>query len=162
MGKNLLRTIFFILIIIISLIIFGFSAQDGETSGGISKAVITKIADIIKVKENIRNEFIIEGEKIIRKLAHFAIYTALGIFSMSFMKTFNLSNKKQALITLTWGFLYACTDEIHQLFSNGRNASFLDVLLDTFGVAFGILLVIIIIFIINKVKNNIEKKKLVV
>jgi len=37
-------------------------------------------------------------------------------------------------------FLYACTDEIHQLFVPGRGAAFHDVLLDTLGGAFGLLL----------------------
>ena len=62
---------------------------------------------------------------------------------MGFIATFNLKRKNQILITIIWGFLYASTDELHQMFINGRNASFLDVLLDTSGVIFGILLIII-------------------
>ena len=154
MKENVLRIIFLVLILVISSIIFGFSSQDGETSGGISKAVITKIADIINIKSENRDIFIEKGEGVIRKLAHFAIYTLLGIFSMAFFVTFNMKRKKQVLITSIWGFLYACTDEMHQMFTNGRNASFLDVLLDTSGVIFGILVVIFIIFISKKVNNR--------
>ena len=46
MKKNIIRAVLLILVIVISSIIFGFSAQDGETSGGISKGVITIIADV--------------------------------------------------------------------------------------------------------------------
>lgn len=143
MKKNIIRAVLLILIIVISSIIFGFSAQDGETSGGISKRVITIIADVFNLNGDTRNIFIEKGEGVIRKLAHFGIYTLLGLASMGFIATFNLKRKNQILITIIWGFLYASTDELHQMFINGRNASFLDVLLDTSGVIFGILLIII-------------------
>ena len=154
MKKIVLRITFLVLILIISAVIFGFSAQDGETSGGISKAVITKIADIININEKNREVFIEKGEGVIRKMAHFAIYTLLGIFSMAFFVTFDITRKRQMLISIIWGFFYACSDELHQMFTNGRNASFLDVLLDTAGVAFGILIVLFIIFISKKVNNK--------
>ena len=143
MKKNIIRAVLLILVIVISSIIFGFSAQDGETSGGISKRVITIIADVFNLNGDTRNIFIEKGEGVIRKLAHFGIYTLLGLASMGFIATFNLKRKNQILITTVWGFLYASTDELHQMFINGRNASFLDVLLDTSGVIFGILLIII-------------------
>ncbi len=143
MKKNIIRAVLLILVIVISSIIFGFSAQDGETSGGISKGVITIIADVFNLNGDTRNIFIEKGEGVIRKLAHFGIYTLLGLASMGFIATFNLKRKNQILITIVWGFLYASTDELHQMFINGRNASFLDVLLDTSGVIFGILLIII-------------------
>ena len=143
MKKNIIRAVLLILVIVISSIIFGFSAQDGETSGGISKRVITIIADVFNLNGDTRNIFIEKGEGVIRKLAHFGIYTLLGLASMGFIATFNLKRKNQILITIVWGFLYASTDELHQMFINGRNASFLDVLLDTSGVIFGILLIII-------------------
>ena len=50
-------------------------------------------------------------------------------------------------------FLYAGTDEIHQLFSPGRHGSFGDVVLDTIGSSVGICLVFIIIYI-AKMRNN--------
>jgi VanZ family protein len=36
-------------------------------------------------------------------------------------------------------FLYACSDEIHQLFVPNRSGELLDVLLDTFGGSLGVL-----------------------
>ena len=159
MKKNIIRVVLLVLVIAISAVIFGFSAQDGETSGGISKRVITIIADIINLNGDTRNIFVKKGEGVVRKLAHFGIYTLLGLASMGFIATFNLKRKNQILITIIWGFIYASTDELHQMFINGRNASFLDVLLDTSGVIFGILLVIFIMYCYKKyyLKKNIEK-----
>ena len=158
MKKIVFRIIFLILILIISSIIFGFSNQNGETSSGISKKIITKIADIVNINNEKRTTFIIEGEKVIRKLAHFGIYTLLGLFSMSFFATFKISRVKQTVMTTSWGILYASTDELHQLFINGRNASILDVILDTSGVIFGIFIVILILNIVKKLKTKEYKK----
>ena len=156
MKTNILRIIFLILIIINSLIIFGFSSQNGEESSNLSKMIITKIANILNVKEENKTIFLDLGEKIIRKLAHFSIYTLLGIWSISFLYTFNIKLKYQVIITSVWGFLYALTDEFHQMFSNGRHASIDDVIIDTLGVIFGLLLVLLIL----KVKETIINKKL--
>lgn len=162
MSKNIWRIICLILVIIISAIIFGFSSQNGEKSGGLSKAVITKISEIINVKDSNREIFIKKGEKVVRKLAHFTIYSALGLATMGFMTTLEITTLKQAIYTVIFGFLYASTDELHQLFINGRNGSFMDVILDTSGVLFGTLIIIIFRHIINKTRNNIEKKNMVI
>ena len=154
MKTNILRISFLILIIINSLIIFGFSSQNGEESSNLSKMIITKIANILNVKEENKTIFLDLGEKVIRKLAHFSIYTLLGIWSISFLYTFNIKLKYQVIITSVWGFLYALTDEFHQMFSNGRHASIDDVIIDTLGVIFGLLLVLLIL----KVKEIINKK----
>lgn len=156
MKTNILRISFLILIIINSLIIFGFSSQNGEESSNLSKMIITKIANILNVKEENKTIFLDLGEKVIRKLAHFSIYTLLGIWSISFLYTFNIKLKYQVIITSVWGFLYALTDEFHQMFSNGRHASIDDVIIDTLGVIFGLLLVLLIL----KVKEIIINKKL--
>ena len=154
MKTNILRIIFLILIIINSLIIFGFSSQNGEESSSLSKTVINKIADILDIKEN-RETFLDLGEKIIRKLAHFSIYTLLSIWSNSFLYTFNIKLKYQVIITSIWGFLYAITDEFHQMFSNGRHASIDDAIIDTLGVIFGLLLVLLTL----KIKEKIMTRK---
>lgn len=158
MKKNILRTILLIVIILISGVIFGFSAQDGEESGGISKKVVLVVADILKIKQGDIEKFIQVGEPIVRKLAHFGIYTVLGIASMGFALTFNISKARQTLITTIWGILYASTDEFHQTFIDGRNGSILDVILDASGVLFGIAIVLFIIYLYSRYKTNKKEK----
>ena len=77
-----------------------------------------------------------ERNAVIRKIAHFAIYTSLGIFSFAFISTFKIKEKMQVIITTLWGIIYASSDEIHQMFSFGRHASVDDVIIDTLGVIF--------------------------
>lgn len=160
MKKYILRIIFLILIILNSTVIFGFSAQNGEKSGSLSKSIIIKIADILNINAENKEHFIKNGEIIIRKIAHFSIYTSLGIWSMGFISTFEIKKKTQIIITFIWGVIYASTDEIHQLFIRDRNGSVSDVILDSFGVIFGIIIVMFVMFIISKIKLKINKERL--
>lgn len=153
MKINILRIVFLILIIANSVIIFGFSSQNGEESGSLSQKIITIIADIFNVQEN-RETFLDIGEQIVRKLAHLGIYTSLGIWSIAFILTFNIKLKWQVIITIIWGIIYAITDEFHQTFSTGRHASINDVVIDTFGVILGLLLVLLVIKIYYKIENK--------
>ena len=72
----------------------------------------------------------------IRKTAHMTEYLVFYCtvrFGLHF--TYRTSNVKRRLLTaLAIVFLYACTDEFHQLFVPGRAGRFTDVLIDCFGV----------------------------
>lgn len=155
MNLKIRRFIFGILAIVTCIIIFAFSSQDGEKSGLTSRGVVRKIVEITGVANNLNEE---ETESLIencqftvRKLAHFSIYTLLGINLIGFINTYeNLKYKMQIVITLLFGFLYASSDEFHQMFSSGRTASIRDVCIDTLGVLFGIG---IYLFVERLVKN---------
>lgn len=150
----ILRIILIILLVIVFINIFGFSSQDSEESGNLSRTItvsITKnIKEIQELKSDEKNEILDTIEKVIRKLAHFSEYTLVGILLMSLISTFNLKQINRFLISLGIGFLYACSDEFHQLFVPGRTAKFTDVLIDTSGVIVGSVIIFILIFIINK------------
>lgn len=69
----------------------------------------------------------------IRKLAHFSIYTLLGICVFS-----SFSNPKRAFPgSFLICVLYACSDEFHQSFIPGRSCQTGDVLIDTCGACLG-------------------------
>ena len=67
------------------------------------------------------------------KSLHLSEYAILAIFLFIALKKF--SN------TIIYSYLYACTDEIHQIFVTGRNSRFTDTLLDLLGIIFGILFI---------------------
>jgi VanZ family protein len=69
---------------------------------------------------------------ILRKLAHVAEYAVLGALLQR-----ALAREPLAFVL---GSAYAVTDELHQAFVPGRQASPLDWLIDTVGVAVGVLL----------------------
>lgn len=119
-------------------LIFSFSNQKDIDSSKISDGFIDRtVVKIYKAfNENITKEK--ESEIIekytypIRKLAHYTLYFVLGILSFLVVKDYSI-NKKLIIYSLLICFLYACSDEFHQLFVIGRSASIKDVIIDTFG-----------------------------
>lgn len=161
MKINLLRIVLLILLFGTFYIIFGFSSQDGEESGGISSRVtefiLEKSNTYRKLEENRQDEIFERTEKIIRKIAHFSIYALVGFLLMGLVSTFKLKEKNRILISLILGVLYATSDEIHQLFSPGRSAQITDVYIDTLGILVGIFVILLFIKIFEKMKLQKEK-----
>lgn len=159
MKINIIRGILIILLLGTCWLIFGFSSQDSEKSSGISMNVSKVIVDLFKGNESNETKLQLAKniEHIIRKLAHFSIYTLVGLLLMSLVSTYNLTNKRKIIISLVAGFLYACSDEIHQLFVAGRSCEIRDVLIDTSGILLGILICIGTLKLFNKYRNKKEK-----
>ena len=156
MKINLLRIVLLILLFGTFYIIFGFSSQDGEESGGISSRVtefiLEKSNTYKNIEENRQDEIFERTEKIIRKIAHFSIYALVGFLLTGLVSTFKLKEKNRILISLILGVLYATSDEIHQLFSPGRSAQITDVYIDTLGILVGIFVILLFIKIFEKIK----------
>ena len=161
MKKNIERIILLILLLGTMTIIFGFSSQDGKESGNISKKIteqIVKRIPQIQEKEQEEKEIIInKKEKVIRKIAHFSIYTVVGILVMAFISTYQIKEKDRIIISTIIGIIYACSDEIHQSFVPGRSPMITDVMIDTMGVILGILLITTIKLIIQKYQEKLKK-----
>lgn len=143
MKTKTTRLIFFILTISTFITIFIFSNQDGEKSGKTSRGFTRAIIDTLPITKNFDEErkiqLIESTQNIVRKLAHFSIYTVLGINLMGFINTYdNIKIKNKILITLFIGIIYATSDELHQMFSGDRTPAIKDVLIDTSGVLFGL------------------------
>ena len=154
-NKNILRAIFFILILITFSIIFCFSSQDGNKSKSVSKQVMRTIVDVNpktnKLNEVEKEDVVEKSQPYIRKLAHFTIFTIAGILIMGFLSTYDFHWKKKLVITLIFGVLYAISDEIHQFFTGGgRTARIFDVFVDSLGVFIGACFVLVILKLINK------------
>ena len=119
-------------------LIFSFSNQKDIESSSISDGFIDKtVVKIYKIfNENItkekENEIIEKYTFPIRKLAHYTLYFVLGILAFFVVEDYSI-NKKLIIYSLLICFLYACSDEFHQLFVIGRSARVLDVIIDTFG-----------------------------
>ena len=132
-------------------LIFSFSNQKDVDSSKVSDGFIDRtVVKIYKIfNENItkekENEIIEKYTYPIRKLAHYTLYFILGILSFLVVKDYSI-NKKLIIYSLLICFLYACSDEFHQLFIIGRSARVLDVMIDTFGSLCGIS----IFYIFNK------------
>ena len=114
------------MLILVCICIFLFSNQPGVES--------TKLAS---------NLFV-------RKLGHFSEYAVLGFFAFAyFSNIFQTGREKIQLetsffISFLFCFSYAVSDEFHQTFVIGRDGNFMDVLIDSGGVLFGIIISIIL------------------
>lgn len=162
MKINILRAILICLLLGTFFIIFGFSSQDGETSGGISRQVTETILEKSNKYNNLtkeqKNKVSHQTEKVIRKIAHFSIYTLVGLLLMGLLSTYKINNKWRIIITIVVGILYASSDEFHQSFSPGRTPKITDVYIDTLGVLLGTLLVLLFKEIYNKFNKKQLKK----
>lgn len=125
-----------LLVLIVMVIIFMFSSENDVNSTKKSDGIIIRTTEFIlnrKLTDKEKELYIDKYVVVVRKTAHFTIYFLLGLFFCSFLKEFDFNNKKLLIYTILFVFLYACSDEIHQLFIKGRSGEILDVLIDTFG-----------------------------
>lgn len=162
MKINILRIILIILLLCTFFVIFGFSSQDGEASGGLSRNITNKILQISnkynalgqEEKEQIANK----TEKIIRKVAHFSIYTVVGLLLMGLLSTYKIKENWRMILSILLGMIYAVSDEIHQSFTPGRSPRIADVYIDTLGVILGVLLILLGIKIYEQILQKYYKK----
>lgn len=140
----------------ICILIFIFSSQSGDVSSSVSAGLTRRMFPSI-ASENIAL-FI---EHILRKMAHFSIYLALGMAVFytydSFICCFAKRNPHgllKIIFPAVFCFLYSVSDELHQLFVPGRKGSFSDCIIDTFGALCGILITVVLRCIINRLKRN--------
>lgn len=85
---------------------------------------------------------------VVRKSAHMFLYFVLAI--LIYLTIQNKYKIKAYLISFILAAIYACTDELHQLFVQGRSGEIKDVLVDSSGALIGL----IVIYIINKIINK--------
>lgn len=148
LHRHRISLVFAVLTVAVMCVIFCFSAQGGEESSAVSSGVSRFIAEIIvsgfdELSELERELKIQELVPVIRKLAHFSVFCALGFFSTLTLHNFRKERGKTArFVTNAYsgGFclFYAMTDEFHQLFVPDRNGNFIDVLIDFSGSILGI------------------------
>ncbi len=143
--RIVIRVILIVLIIINCAVIFKFSSEQSEESDKTSgKVVETIVENSPKTKNLSKQDKEKKKEEIVtpvRKTAHFTVYTVLGALVYLFTRTFEGKNWKKVLISIGFAFLYACSDEMHQLFVSGRSGEIKDILIDSCGATFGVIIV---------------------
>ena len=154
MKIKLYRLILIILLIGTMTLIFGFSGQDGTQSKGISTNISEGILNLSskyrELESKEQKKILQRTNAVIRKIAHFSVYTLLWILLMGLMIKTKLQNKWRITITLFIGLLYAISDEFHQTFSPGRTPKVTDVYIDMLGVILGTLVVLLVIKLYDK------------
>ena len=149
------QIVFLLLTLAIMVTIFCLSSQNADSSSNTSARltktfVKTFYGDYNSFSPEKQHEIWEKSSFIVRKLAHFSIYTALG-----FCASFTVGKRKlftmKSLFVVLFGFIYAFSDEFHQSFSEGRSCEFRDMMIDTSGVFTGMLISLALMFIIVRI-----------
>lgn len=183
LKKLLLLFVGIILVFSVMRLIFNLSAQSGSQSGSLSNSLylflrrfeflgqllhywdqlVIKVLYMLNLEELYPLLFSTYSNwnVIIRKWAHFGIYMSLGIASMGVF-TYAFNFYKAFIITLYVGAFFAFTDEVHQLFVDGRSGQISDFGIDVLGLVTGItfcLGIYMMVCLIKRIKKVIHGYK---
>ncbi len=131
--------------------IFWLSSMNADESNQKSKKTIDEITQkttniTSKVGVTKKHPSKEKTEKIVevlnlpfRKVMHASVYFILSILVLYAFMQNKIPDKKVYIITIFLCFLYACSDEFHQTFVDGRTGQFIDVFIDSIGSVIGCL-----------------------
>ncbi len=156
--KNL-KTLFLILIIAHTAIIFAFSSQAGEQFVNLSDIVVSEQKKVTeKISQNVTDygityvdDFIAEN---IRSMAHYFLYFLLAILIFTELRLRGVRGLYAAVLSIALCCLYGITDEFHQSFVPDRFVDPWDVAADTVRAAAGV----VICFITLKIYKFYKRK----
>ena len=150
MIRTLLKPLSFIPAIVLMYLIFSFSSQTGDVSSQVSYQVSYKIVYTVDDALDAGMEgweidtWVYRIHGLVRKAAHVTLYFALAIAVAFPLYVYGV---RGIWLMLLAGFIcvaFACSDEYHQSFVEGRGPSARDVMIDSIGIFFGIILVRIV------------------
>ncbi len=148
--RTFLKPLSFIPALLLMYMIFTFSSQEGAVSSDVSLRVSRKIVSVADqaLDKNLEQwqieQYAQQINGITRKAAHMTEYFALAIAVAFPLYVYGLHGILLMLVAGIFCVAFACTDEYHQSFVAGRSPAVRDVLIDSFGVFWGIILVRII------------------
>ncbi len=149
------------LLLSVMVTIFCFSAEVADesdnTSGRFFYTVVSVFYPEIKDMTNEEINELYDSLPIpVRKLAHFSIFGALGVCSfLTFVSYKKMKYIVRCVISFAVCVLYAVSDEIHQLFVDGRSCEFKDILIDSGGALLAILFLAVFCIVIKKIKKKV-------
>lgn len=139
------------------IVIFSFSNDSGVVSTKKSDGFIINTIEVFlqrNLSEKEKQQWTTYLVKPVRKGAHLFVYTILGSLLAVNISEYCKDKRKVALLALFLSFLYACSDELHQLFIVGRSGQVSDVLLDTVGAGIGILIFLFVVRMLIKYEQK--------
>lgn len=164
-NKNKLIHYFNIFLVLLCMLtIFLFSCENAEKS---TERTENFINEVINVSGNENTISVVdvnkEGEHsitfgVIRKCAHFFEFFLLGFLVVNLLKDYKTLSFKRVLLCILFCLIYAVSDEIHQLFVDGRSCEIKDIIIDTTGSSLGSFFYYFLYYNVNKTKIVSEVK----
>ena len=126
--------------------IFLLSAQEADLSSQTSGELIEKLLTVLDrdfpTLDDAQREIRVKSmQAAVRTAAHIFEYFCLGALMSGAVRTTGFDGRAALFTVLAVCVLYAASDEVHQLFVEGRSCQWEDVLADSFGSLAGITLV---------------------
>ncbi len=141
----------FVPVIVWMVIIFSYSAKTGsessQQSGYVSGGIISTISKVLNLnwseETTARVDYYVEVG--VRKTAHFMEYLILTVLAyLPLRNVLLLKRFYKYYYAELFTIVYAFSDEVHQLFVEGRYGSAFDVLLDSLGGLMGCFLIYLV------------------
>lgn len=157
MKLKLLRILPVLILIADMAFIFYNSAQEAQASSAASGAVTERIAALFvphyrDLDEAEQLRITSQLNSVVREAAHMLQFVPLGASLYWLLYTFELKKTTKRFllpITVGCGFIYAISDEIHQIFVPGRAFQWLDIGMDTCGALLGAVASAVLIVLIK-------------
>lgn len=149
-----------ILAIIWMCVIFFFSAQTKEESSVVSEGFSYRMVSStgllfhLHIDEEQLREIAGAIERFVRKGAHMTEFAILALLLYGWLCRWQLSRLRRAAAATILAVLYACSDEVHQLFVAGRAGRFSDVLIDSAGVVLGMTVFLLILKLAERLRRR--------
>lgn len=161
LQRTRVRILLTVLTAAVMFLIFFFSTEPAErsdeTSGVFARKVIAVLHPDYETYPPERQKEVYDSVQFtVRKIAHFTEYTILGLLMRLCLESW--FGKRRWLSPVSWGAgaLYACTDEMHQLLTDGRCGEWKDILLDSSGVLAGVLIAVLGLHLVRQRKQRKE------
>lgn len=164
LQKIWVRILLTVLTVTMMVLIFCFSTEPAErsdqTSGHFARQVIHRVyPDYESYSQERKHSIYDRIQHLVRKAAHFTEFAILGILLRLCVESWFGPGKWLPLTAWAAGTLYAGTDELHQLMTDGRSGQWTDVLLDSSGVLTGVVLTTFILWlIVRRIKRKEQDK----
>ena len=146
--------------------IFVLSSQPAVQSDELSLGVVERIFAFLYnlsdvpvfslISDELWLDMYSKANFIVRKSAHFMLFAVLAFLVYHLLLEYKIKNAKAVLITSVICFLYAASDEVHQLFVPGRAGQIRDVFIDFSG-SISLLVIEFLISLIKKRKKNMRR-----
>ena len=145
--KPRLKIVLWCVALIVAAVIFFLSAQQASESKELSGQTIRLVASVLvpdfaELSPAQQAKIVASWQGTVRNTAHAFAYFVLGSICLLALLQYPLPMKKRLALAFSISVVYAFTDEIHQLFVDGRAFQWSDLGTDAAGALVGILLVL--------------------
>ena len=139
------KIIAWLLVVLCCLLIYSFSAETGEKSIDRSMKIAGKATELSKTEDVPDKNLVKITNQInygLRKSVHGITYFGLTLALLYALSVSGVKGAKRYVYAALLAVIYACLDEIHQMYVPGRTGSIIDVFFDSIGIAAALILCI--------------------